>query len=62
MLVMVFLWRKIMRVIKRALKTMVGLPIAILWDIWFYIIKNLYEISKIIDKKGDYWLSKWMED
>lgn len=51
-----------MRVIKRALKTMVGLPIAILWDIWFYIIKNLYEISKIIDKKGDYWLSKWMED
>lgn len=47
---------------KRALKMVVGIPIAIIWDTWFYIIRNLYEISDIIDRKGDRWLNKWMND
>lgn len=47
-----------MSLLKRIVFLCLFVPIAFLWDMVYLLVKSLYDLMTVVDKKGGDWLEK----
>lgn len=47
---------------KRYLKIALMCPIVLIWDVYFFLVKKLYEGSKVIDEAGGKLIENFIDE